>query len=203
MEYSLEHVSGPSVEPVTLAAIKQTLNLDPNSTTEDADLAAMITAARIEAEKFLGKKIGRQSWDVVYDYWPYWDDIRVPVEPLISVDAITFTDIDGNVSAYSPDYWAYSASRGAVWLKDGYTWLVDDLQPLGGLRFRVTVGIEPKSDGGSPPTLRWPENIRRAIMFRVGTFYNFREDMVAGTTMQAAKVGTFEALLSGDKEFRP
>ena len=198
MEYTLKHVSGPTTEPVSLAEVKDHLNMDPTDTSQDQNLETSISAARIEAESYLGKKIGTQTWDIYLDGFPWWD-FRVPLEPLISIDSITYTDEDGLDDTVPADDWAYSTVTGRLWLKRTAYWPSVDLQPFSGVRVRVTVGITQQSDGQSPETLRWPDNIRKAILFRIGTFHNIREDMTLGTTMQAMKVGTFEALLSGDR----
>lgn len=203
-EYSVQHVSGPSAEPVTVAEMLPHLNMGDVtlSASETADLLANIRAARLEAEAVLGKKIGPQQWDVTYDAWVWWDSVAFPIGPLISVDSVVLTDETGTETVVDPSLYGFSAPRGMMWLNADFTWPSTPIQTVAGIRFRVTVGIKPMSIG-SPVEQRYPDNIRKAIMFRAATFWNLREDMTLGTTMQAGKVGTFEALLSGDKDIRP
>jgi hypothetical protein len=59
--------------------------------------------------------------------------------------------------------------------------------------------MQPVSNGLSPESFSWPYNIKLAVLYRIGTYWNIREDMLTGTTMQAGKVSTFEALLNGDR----
>jgi hypothetical protein len=200
VEYTLKHVSGPPEEPVTLDQIKSIRNMDGLTLTseQEADLENSIRAARIEAETYLGQKIGEQVWDIILDTFPCWR-WRVPLGPLIEVESITFTDEDGVEGAVPTTDWQFDAATGRLWLKTSASWPSVDLQPFSGVRVRVRVGIQKRVVIASPLTERWPDNIVKAIKFRVGTFDNFREDMTAGTTLQAGKVGTFEALLGGDR----
>lgn len=203
MSYTLKHVSGPATEPVTLAELKLALNLDPTETAQDQYLEGIIGAARREAENYLGKKIGIQTWDIYLDDFPLVYDWQIPIEPLISVDSINYTDEDGLETAIDTGAYRYSVIRRALWLVSGEAWPNAALIPFGAVRVRVTCGIVAVSDGASPESFRFPESIRQAIIFRAGTFYRFREDMTAGTTLQVGKVGTFEALLSGERVIAP
>jgi uncharacterized phiE125 gp8 family phage protein len=205
MEYTLKHVSGPATEPVSLAEAKAHLLIEDLTLTsaQTADLESKIRAARREAEGYLGRKIGVQVWDILIDSFPWFTFWRIPLEPLISVDSIVYLDADGDEVTVPAETFGHSADKGLLWLVEGQTWPTEYYYPFAGIRVRVTVGIQPESDGASPATLRYPDNIRQAILVRLGTLYSIREDQTLGTTMQAGKVGTFEALLSSEKDIRP
>lgn len=200
LEYSLRRISGPT-EPVTLDQVRSHLNMTDltMSSAELADLTAKITAARIEAENFLDRKIGVQVWEVTYHEWPGCRFIRIPVGPLISVDSITYTDEDGAEDAIAVEDYGYSPSTGYIWINSDTHWPDVVLSPLDGLKIRVTVGLR-EPDGLSPEGFKCPENIRLAVMVRVGTHNLLREETTLGSSMSAGKVGTFEALLMGDRQ---
>lgn len=193
------HISGPAEEPVTLTEVKAHLLIEDLTLTaaQTADLETKISAARIEAEDYLGQKIGTQVWEIHLGTWPsLWAEI--PIGPVISVDEITYVDSDGVVHTLDPAIYAWT-SRGLWWLKRDQSWPTAMLAEWDAITIQVTVGIQPVSDGASPETFSYPHNIKQAILYRVGTHWNIREDMLTGTTMQAGKVGTFEALLSGNR----
>lgn len=205
MEYTLRHVSGPATEPVSMAEVKAHLLIEDLTLTpaQTADLESKVTAARRQAETYLGKKIGTQVWDIVSDTWPVWGYWILPLQPLVSVDTISYTDEDGDEATVDPATYHFSPTKQILWLKSGEYWPTDPLMPFSGVRVRVTVGIQPESDGLSPVSYRYPDNIRQAILMRVGTLYNIREDMTLGTTMQAGKTGAFEDLLGGERLIVP
>jgi uncharacterized phiE125 gp8 family phage protein len=193
------HISGPATEPVTLEEVKAHLLIEDLTLTsaQNSDLETKISAARIEAEDYLGQKIGTQTWEVHLGTWPtLWAEI--PIGPLISVDEITYTDADGVVHVLDTAIYSW-ATRGLWWLKRDQSWPTAVLADWDAIKVKVTVGIKPVTNGASPETLIWPQNIKLAILYRVGTYWNIREDTLTGTTMQAGKVGTFEALLTGNR----
>lgn len=200
VSYSLKHISGPATEPVTLAEVKLQARLDPADTSEDALLAQYIASARRDAENVLGKKIGTQTWDIVLDEFPsavaYFP---IPLEPLISVDEIEYTDEEGEVSLVDTTTFSHSAPRCLLWLKPSESWPAVTLAPYGGVRIRVTVGMQSQSDGGSPETMQYPANIRQAILLRAATYYRFREDTTAGAALSANEVRAFQSLLGAER----
>ena len=199
--YSLKHLSGPMTEPVSLTETKTALRLSLTATNEDADLRLKISAARRHAEHILGKKIGSQIWEIYYDSWPNYGYWHLPLEPLISVNSIRYTDDYGDEETLDSADYSYSTRTGQLWLPRDTAWPEVDLLPFSAIRINVTVGIQPVSDGGSPETLSYPANIKQAILYRVGTLYNIREDV---TMLAASKVpGTFDDLLLGERNIVP
>lgn len=86
-------VSGPDVEPLSLADAKAWLRLDTNA--EDALIAGLITENRKRAERVTGKALVTQSWRLSLDGFPC-DEILVHVPPLASVASITYVDVAGD-----------------------------------------------------------------------------------------------------------
>lgn len=205
IEYSTIHVSGPTSEPVTIEEIRSSLLeslTEPTDAGElerwnatNTDLMRKARAARREAEGILGKRVGEQVWDLVLDWWPCrtW---RLPIEPLIDVVGIYWTDVEGEEHTVDPATYEYSAASNRLWLASGSAWPDGEPAEFGGIRIRVKVGMKPSAEGEDAGA--W-QAIKEAILFRVGTFHAIREDMTLGTTMAATKVGTFEALLGVER----
>lgn len=88
---SLQIVTQPTAEPVTLAEVKARLRL--SSAADDAMITAHITAAREFAEKVTRRSLAYKSYAYFMDRFPYpHEPIRVPVPPLIKVTAIKYLD---------------------------------------------------------------------------------------------------------------
>jgi uncharacterized phiE125 gp8 family phage protein len=200
--YSLKHLSGPTTEPVSLTETKTALRLSLTATNEDDDLRIKIAAARRQAEHVLGKKIGTQVWEIYYDSWPHYGYWQLPLEPLIAVNSVQYTDEYGDVETLDSSEYSYSTQTGQLWLVPDTTWPAVDLLPFSAIVVNVTVGIQPVIYGNtSPASTSYPENIKQAILYRVGTMYNIREDV---TLLAASKVpGTFDDLLSGERNIVP
>ncbi|MBY6239748.1 head-tail connector protein [Methylosinus sp. Sm6] len=87
-------LSGPAVEPISLAEAKAWLRLD--SSDEDELLAALIVSARLTLEAFTRRFFITQSWRMTFDAWPAsamrQRMLAVPVAPLRGVTAIRVYD---------------------------------------------------------------------------------------------------------------
>ena len=89
---SLQLMTPPSIEPVTLEEAKAHLKVD---TPDDDDLIARnIASARVRIELHLGRALITQSWIQWLDCWPANGIIEVSLPPLQSVTSIT---------TYAPD----------------------------------------------------------------------------------------------------
>jgi uncharacterized phiE125 gp8 family phage protein len=109
---------GIQTEPVALSDMKSYLRVDALFTDDDGLISELISAAREECEEQLNRSILESSWVFNLDYWPswrpndtapalpggmwsigslWWDTQRIfiPRPPLISVDLVTYTALDG------------------------------------------------------------------------------------------------------------
>jgi hypothetical protein len=190
LEYSAKWRSGPDPEPVLIDDIYKALGITADNTSFDpGDLLARASAARIEAEAILGMKIGPQVWDIITDFWPVnW---VLPLLPVQSIVAIYWLDWYGVEHEADSTIYAFLPNENRLWLKPGFFWPDSQLYPTGSIRIRVNVGI---------PLAEIRANVKQAILLRTGTLSAIREDMTVGTVQQAAKVGTFEALLGATRE---
>lgn len=66
MRYVLERVSGPEIEPVTLAEAKLHLGEFDDVTTHDDEISELVTAAREWAEDFTGLAMIDQTWRITF-----------------------------------------------------------------------------------------------------------------------------------------
>ena len=91
-------VTGPAVEPITLAQAKNHLRVDIPD--DDALITTYITAARVACEAFIHGSLITQTWRVSYNGFP--DDflaaIAIPIEPLQSVVSFKWWDQSYNLT---------------------------------------------------------------------------------------------------------
>jgi len=78
-------LTGPSLEPVTLAEMKLWLKIDGSA--DDTVINALIVSARLSVEAVTKRILITQSWRVVLDEWRQGGLIRLPTGPLQSVTA--------------------------------------------------------------------------------------------------------------------
>jgi uncharacterized phiE125 gp8 family phage protein len=97
---ALSLVTGPSVEPVTLAEAKVHLRQDVAD--EDALITTLITAARQWTETFTHRALITQTWDLKLDDFPCDNaDLELPLAPVASVTSISYVDTTGATQTWS------------------------------------------------------------------------------------------------------
>lgn len=119
MPLSVNLVTPPIAEPVTLTEVHSQCRIDPGYTGDDTLLEMYITAARQWAEKYMNRAIYNQTWTRTLDHfplwwspngtvnpnyrndWPYYSDfwnritIDVPLPKTQAVESITYVDMNG------------------------------------------------------------------------------------------------------------
>ena len=66
MRYALERVSGPDIEPITLAEAKRHLGEFDDVTTRDDDVSGLIQAAREWVEDYTARALIDQTWRLTF-----------------------------------------------------------------------------------------------------------------------------------------
>jgi uncharacterized phiE125 gp8 family phage protein len=82
-------ISGPSLEPITVAEAKVHLRLD--STVEDILIASLILTSRLHIEAALGLALVTQSWRLQLDAWPTGAAVTLPLHPVSSLTSVRTT----------------------------------------------------------------------------------------------------------------
>lgn len=97
---SLQLITPPLIEPVTLADAKLHLKVDTSD--DDALIARLITAARASAEWHTGRALNTQGWILWLDCWPQCGVIEIPLSPLQRVSTVTAYSPDGSATVLDP-----------------------------------------------------------------------------------------------------
>ena len=199
MQYrSLTRQTQPAVEPVTLSEAKAHCRID--TSTDDAYVSSIITAAREWCEQYLDRSLVHTQWVMRFDRFPPDGtmDIELPRPPMATTGtatavALTFTFENGTTSTYSTA--SYRVDRdgvpGTVKTLYGQTWpphLQDDNA------ISVTWWGGYGASGTSVPAA-----IRHAILMLVAHWYESRQAALAtGAVPQDVPYGV-KSLLDSQK----
>ncbi|ATQ67153.1 MULTISPECIES: head-tail connector protein [Methylosinus] len=169
-------LSGPQVEPVSLAETKAWLRLDASD--EDPLLSALIVSARMTLEAYTRRFFVTQSWRMSFDAWPAATMRRrilsVPLSPMLGVSAIrVFDEADVETTLASGIYRAAPAQdRGRIVFTEAPP---TPSRSSDGVEIDVFAGYgEASSDT--------PEPLRRAMLALVAHWHENRGDEVEGPT---------------------
>ncbi len=164
---SLQLVTPPAEEPVSLAEAKLHLRVDVDD--DDALIGSIISAARQTAETLTGRQLITSRWKLVLDAFPC-QTILLAKCPVQSVVNIQYLDMNG-MSQTLPliDYVVDTACEPArITPVFGKTW-PPTLPQIGA----VTITF----DAGYGAASAVPEGIKSWIKLRVGSLYAHREEM--------------------------
>ena len=181
----LVEVTGPAVEPISRNEAREHLRLDDD--VDDSQVRAYITAARIWAENYTGRKFINTTVDQFFDVAgrdpllregiktgysgnQIKDGLELGLSPVASVSEIYAYDDENSESVWdASNYYVDTAGMIArVVLRDGGSWPTD-LRNANGIKVRYVVGF-----GTSPNSV--PEPIRLAIMQYMTFAYEHRGD---------------------------
>jgi uncharacterized phiE125 gp8 family phage protein len=163
-------LTGPAIEPVSLAEAKAFLRVEHD---DDNDvIAALIASARIYAEAQTRRAFITQSWRLTRDAWPQTGRIAVRPAPLQSLDAAHVYDggsepIALDVVGFFPDI----AGSELVFAP----WTMPQPGRPAGIELDVTLGY-------GDAAIDVPEPLRQAIRLLAGHWYENRGLVSPGTT---------------------
>ncbi len=165
-----ELVTPPTTEPVSRDEAKNHCRIDWSD--EDDQVDAWISAAREYFEASLDRQLAEAQWALKLEgFWPY--ALELPYPPLVSVDEITYIDINAAEQTLSPSIYQVvtSVTPGQVVLAYAKFWPVTRVQPES---VTVTYTAGPSSAS---------ELVRHGIKLLVGHWYANREAVTMGSPM--------------------
>ncbi len=173
-------MSGPAIEPLALAEMKEWLRLD--TADEDDLVSALIVSARLIVEASARRMLITQTWRMSLDRWPRepFDDewfstrrktIDIPFAPVQRVAQMSVVDATGTPVPVAPAEFGVDLApeRARIYFN------VDPPKPappLGGVAIDVVVGY-----GDQPASV--PEPLRLAIRLLVARWFENRGDVEA------------------------
>lgn len=166
-------VSGPSVEPISLAEAKLHLREDGGGQ-DDLIEDVLIPAARRWVEDYTWRALITQTWDFTFRRFPSGREIPVPLAPLQSVTSVTYFDTDNaSQTVSSSDYIVDTSEEpGSIHLLETASWPSTYTRPSA-VTVRAVVGF------GAAGTAV-PETYLQAMRLLLGTWYENRESVLVG-----------------------
>jgi uncharacterized phiE125 gp8 family phage protein len=180
-------VTGPAVEPVTLAELKQ--HLRETGDDQNYSINFYITAAREHLETVCGRAFVSQTWDVFYSAFPCGGEcLQLPLGQLQSIDAFTYTDAGGSTTEWTVEGSDLQTEDGAtvahintashlggmIVLPWAQVWPAATLKTVNPIAIRGTFGY-------GTQRLNVPSPLRQAIFLLAAHWYENREPIVTGT----------------------
>lgn len=198
MQYrSLTRQTAPAVEPVTLAEAKAHLRVDDSNS--DAEIAAMVQAAREWVEQYLDRTLVHTQWVMRFDKFPDSgiEPVELPRPPMVTSGTatavtVTFTTEPGATSTYSTAEYRVDrfATPGTVLPIYGTTW-TPHRQDDNAISVTWWAGYGPT--GSSVPAA-----IKHAMLMLVGHWYENRGAVLVGSISKPLEYAV-ESLLSSQQ----
>src|SRR5262245_125117 len=184
-------ITGPTVEPITLAQAKAHLRVD--FTDDDLWITSAIVGCRLYAEKFMGRALVQQTWELSLDEFPE-DEIEMPLPPLQSIVSVKYDDVGGveqTISASSYRVDTYS-EPGRIFPTSSWPSTLDKNNVV---RVRFIAGYPSTLDSPDNLVDMIPQSIKNAILLHIGMLYANREQSIVGTTAVILPWGGADELL--------
>jgi len=168
---SLQRISGPAAEPVTLAEAKAFARVDGSG--EDGAITAMIAAARLAFERETGLVLLHQDWEWTLDRFPEPGlegrrTLELPLAPIVDIDEFLVRDNAGAETDIPPaDYVLDVAAPLPRLVEKGRGLWPAPKASAAGVRLAFTAGF-----GASASNV--PADIRQAILELVAHAYERR-----------------------------
>ena len=161
----------PEDEPLTLEEVKEYLRVDTDS--EDDLITSFIIAARRQVEARTYRPLITQSWLLSLDFSEISDIVEINKFPLQTVDSIKYFDIDGNIQTI--DSSKYIVDKNSNPCRVQFTDLPSTIKnQINAMQIKFTCG-----DGDLASDV--PDDIKLAMKFIIGHYYENRQDVVTGT----------------------
>ncbi|GJD95712.1 head-tail connector protein [Methylobacterium iners] len=95
-------VDDPAVEPVSLAAMRAYLRLDPDHDAEDGLVTSLLAAARSAIEAATGRILAPGRYRLMLTAWPADGRVPLPLSPLVALVRASVVDAQGAVTELGP-----------------------------------------------------------------------------------------------------
>lgn len=189
---SLTLVTAPATEPITTTDAKTYLRV--TGTTDDALIAAFITAARVWAENYTRRALITQTWDQRFaGFFSYQRPLVLAKAPAQSVTSVTYLDPDNVTQTLDTTYYNLvtmsGPQAGRAWIESTDAMQVPALS-LSGTEYPVTV----RTVCGYGNAASVPQGIIAAIYLMLGDLYEQRQETIVGTITSKTHT-TIERLL--------
>lgn len=199
--YQLDRLSGPELDPLSLAEAKRACRIDEDQTVEDQDVLDMITSARELVEEFTHRTMCTTLWRLTLDRFPYsCDALALPMGPLQELQAIGYLDAAGAAQTIDLSTLEVSRTSRPPWIRPFRSFWPG----ISGRACAITVDYWAGFAGqGSPEDASGvPKRVKQAMRMLVAHWYANRESVVAETRIVPSDMlYSFERSLDDLKDY--
>ena len=178
-------ITGPAVEPISLAEAKAHLRVDGSD--DDALIGLLIQSARQAAEHEAGRVLVSQTWELVLDAFPA-AELELRTAGVLSIASVKYIDTAGAEQTLAGAAYVLDAEAAPAYLLPaaGYSWPAT-ADTANAVRVRYVAGF-----GAAAADV--PASIRHWMLLHIGTAYAQRESVAAGVPV-AELPGRYHAAL--------
>lgn len=174
---AIKLITAAATFPVSRTEAKAHLVVDHAD--HDALIDAYIGAATNHAQRFLGRALVEQTWELTLDEFPD-NELKIPLPPLIAVVSVKYDDGAGDEQTLDPASYTVDAVSEPGWILPASAGAWPSVyEGINAVRVRFRAGYY---DDTSPSANVAPDDIRAAILLTIGTLYANRETVVIGQT---------------------
>jgi len=185
-----------TAEPITTAQAKAHCNITTSD--DDTYIGILIKAARQKVESDSGRAFINQSWYMYLDRFPSSSNtpLYLPMSPMATITAITYTDTDGDSATWSSSYYDADPYHepGRVMPAYGYTYPADAKDKPSCVRVEYVVGYG--ANIGAAALL--PATMTQALYLLISHWYENREPVIVGTIVANTPIA-YESLINSVK----
>ena len=180
----------PTAGPVSVAELKQHVQVAPSYTAHDQHLAMLLDAAREQFEADCGVVCNNSTWQVKLDEWWEADDgLQLSQRPITSIDSISYIDSNGSSQTWSSSN--YTLDRGRASPTIWYAYDVTTPTIRNQVNAITVTYLAGYADAASVP-VRW----KQAILLLAGFWFEQRTPVVLGTIATEVPL-TYERIVQG------
>jgi uncharacterized phiE125 gp8 family phage protein len=175
VKYSVNVLTAPAAEPLTLAEAKKHCRIDTDITDQDTLISALIQSAREWAENHCRRSFVRRTLELRLDCFP--GEIRLPRGPVSSVTSVKYTDQDGSeATVATADYQVdiYGTPPRIV-PAFGVVWPTPKFGALNAVLVTYVAGYAPGATSPTDHAENVPQAVKAALKLIVGHLYEHRE----------------------------
>ncbi len=210
-------VTGPAVEPVTVAQVQAHCRIDDGDPRFAALAPLMISATRAYAEKITNRSFLLQSWLATGDQFPGFNfapivgtytpiplqprppEIILAHGPVVSVTSIKYLDTTGTLQTLDPSTYVLDASGLSPRIAPAYgkQWPATLMQ-IGAVQIAYNAGL---GTGIAADAALVPENVRQWMLIRFATAWEHPEEVEQVARGKLEPLEYVDSLLDLEREW--
>jgi uncharacterized phiE125 gp8 family phage protein len=174
-------VTAASTPVLSAAEAKAHAVVHSSVTSDDTYIGTLVGAATRHVERYIGRSLITQTWELALNGFPPGDCLYLPRGPVQSVTSLkTYSDSDAE-SVFADTNYLVDTAGDRLCLNDGATWPTD-LRDNDAIKVRYTAGYGDASTDV-------PSDLIHAVALLVAHWYENREAVITGTIASQLPLG--------------